>query len=292
MEIIIGKTAGFCYGVKRAVDGTIEESKKNKKTYCLGELVHNKEVIEDLKNKGIEIIEDINEVNDKNLKVILRAHGVEKNIYEKAKINNIELVDYTCSNVLKIHKIAEEYANKGYYIILAGAEKHPEVIGIKSYCGKNFSLIEKEDDVHKAIERFENSQIEKLLIISQTTYSVAKFENITKIIKEKISENVELVIKNTICLATETRQKETEKLSKQVELMIIIGGKNSSNTKKLYEIAKQNCYNSISVENGKEAEETLKNMDLSTIEKVGIMAGASTPKESIDEVIKVWHLFK
>ena len=110
--------------------------------------------------------------------------------------------------------------------------------------------------------------------------------------KEKISENVELVIKNTICLATETRQKETEKLSKQVELMIIIGGKNSSNTKKLYEIAKQNCHNSISVENGKEAEETLKNMDLSTIEKVGIMAGASTPKESIDEVIKVWHLFK
>ena len=201
-------------------------------------------------------------------------------------------VDYTCSNVLKIHKIAEEYANKGYYIILTGAEKHPEVIGIKSYCGKNFSLIEKEDDVHKAIEKFENSQIEKLLIISQTTYSVAKFENITKIIKEKISENVELVIKNTICLATETRQKETEKLSKQVELMIIIGGKNSSNTKKLYEIAKQNCHNSISVENGKEAEETLKNMDLSTIEKVGIMAGASTPKESIDEVIKVWHLFK
>lgn len=292
MEIIIGKTAGFCYGVKRAVDGAIEESKKNKKTYCLGELVHNKEVIEDLKNKGIEIIEDINEVNDKNAKVILRAHGVEKNIYEKAKINNLELVDYTCSNVLKIHKIAEEYANKGYYIILAGAEKHPEVIGIKSYCGKNFSLIEKEDDVHKAIEKFENSQIEKLLIISQTTYSVAKFENITKIIKEKISENVELVIKNTICLATETRQKETEKLSKQVELMIIIGGKNSSNTKKLYEIAKQNCHNSISVENGKEAEETLKNMDLSTIEKVGIMAGASTPKESIDEVIKVWHLFK
>ena len=212
MEIIIGKTAGFCYGVKRAVDGAIEESKKNKKTYCLGELVHNKEVIEDLKNKGIEIIEDINEVNDKNLKVILRAHGVEKNIYEKAKINNIELVDYTCPNVLKIHKIAEEYANKGYYIILTGAEKHPEVIGIKSYCGKNFSLIEKEDDVHKAIEKFENSQIKKLLIISQTTYSVAKFENITKILKEKISKNVDLVIKNTICLATETRQKETEKL--------------------------------------------------------------------------------
>lgn len=112
MEIIIGKTAGFCYGVKRAVDGTIEESKKNKKTYCLGELVHNKEVIEDLKNKGIKIIEDINEAKDKNAKVILRAHGVEKNIYEKAKINNLELLDYTCPNVLKIHKIAEEYAKK------------------------------------------------------------------------------------------------------------------------------------------------------------------------------------
>ena len=112
MEIIIGKTAGFCYGVKRAVDGAIEESKKNKKTYCLGELVHNKEVIEDLKNKGIKIIEDINEAQDKNAKVIRSAHGVEKHIYEKAKINNLELLDYTCPNVLKIHKIAEEYAKK------------------------------------------------------------------------------------------------------------------------------------------------------------------------------------
>lgn len=292
MEIIIGKTAGFCYGVKRAVYGAIEESNKNKKVYCLGELVHNEDVIENLKNKGIEIIEDIKEIKDTNAKVIFRAHGVEKNIYENAKNNNLELVDYTCPNVLKIHKIAEEYEKNGYYIILTGAEKHPEVIGIKSYCGKNFSLIEKEEDVNKTIENFEKSQIKKLLIISQTTYSVAKFENITKTIKEKISKDVELVIKNTICLATETRQRETEKLSKQVELMIIIGGKNSSNTKKLYEIAKQNCPKSILVENGKDAEETLKNMNLSTIEKVGIMAGASTPKESIDEVIKVWHLFK
>ena len=289
-KIIVGKTAGFCYGVKRAVEEAENEIKNSKEhIYCLGEIIHNKQVIENLTKQGIIFIEDINEAKGKT---ILRAHGVPKEIYEKARQKNIEVKDYTCPNVLKIHKIAEEYANEGYYIILTGAEKHPEVIGIKSYCGKNFSLIEKEDDVYKTIENFEKSQIKKLLIISQTTYSVDKFENITKIIKEKISKNVDLEIKNTICLATETRQKETEKLSKQVELMIIIGGKNSSNTKKLYEIAKQNCFNSISVENGKEAEETLKNMDLSIIEKVGIMAGASTPKESIDEVIKVWHLFK
>ena len=185
-KIIVGKTAGFCYGVKRAVEETENEIKNSKEhIYCLGEIIHNKQVIENLTKQGIIFIEDINEAKGKT---ILRAHGVPKEIYEKARQKNIEVKDYTCPNVLKIHKIAEEYANKGYYIILTGAEKHPEVIGIKSYCGKNFSLIEKEDDVHKAIEKFENSQIKKLLIISQTTYSVAKFENITKILKKKFQK--------------------------------------------------------------------------------------------------------
>ena len=133
MEIIIGKNAGFCYGVKRAVDGAKEECTEHKEIYCLGDIVHNQHVIDDLKEKGIKFIENIDEAKGKT---IIRAHGVSKEIYEKAKNMNIELIDLTCPSVLKIHKIADEYSKKGYYIILTGKENHPEVIGIESYCGE------------------------------------------------------------------------------------------------------------------------------------------------------------
>lgn len=288
MEIIIGKTAGFCYGVKRAVNGSIEELKnsKNQKIYCLGELVHNKEVVLDLEKKGIEFIEKIQEIKNKNSKVIIRAHGIEKNIYEKANQNKIDIVDFTCPNVLKIHKIAEDYQKQGYYIFLTGVEKHPEIIGTISYCGKNFSIITSEEDVEKAIKIFEKSNIKKLLVISQTTYSMKKFENIRKIIEEKISKDIELVIKNTICLATENRQKETKELCSKVDMMIIIGGKNSSNTKKLYEIALEHCKNAVCIE----TKDELKKSEFINIRKIGIMAGASTPRKSIDEVIEMLNI--
>lgn len=283
MEIIVGKTAGFCYGVKRAVDGCVEQiQEKSKKIYCLGEIVHNKQVVLDLEDKGVEFIENIEDVKDIDSKVIIRAHGVEKKIYKVANNKDIELIDYTCPNVLKIHKIAEEYKNKGYYIFLTGIENHPEVIGILSNCGENVSLITTENDMEKAYLNFKSSNIKKLLLISQTTYSVKKFENIKKILEENLNEEYELVIKNTICLATETRQKETKELSLNVDIMIIIGGKNSSNTKKLYEISLENCKNTICVETKKE----LENINFTGINRVGIMAGASTPQKSIDEVVK------
>lgn len=284
MEIMVGKTAGFCYGVKRAVDGSTQEIEKNKnqKIYCLGELVHNKQVVSNLEEKGIEFIEEIEDVGNENSKLIIRAHGVEKCIYEKAKERKIDIVDYTCPNVLKIHKIAEEYQKQGYYIFLIGTEKHPEIIGTVSYCGENYSLITTEEDVERAIRIFEESNMKKLLVISQTTYSMKKFENIRKMIEEKISKEIELVIKNTICLATETRQKETKELSSKVDIMIIIGGKNSSNTKKLYEIALENCKNTICIETKNELEKS----KFVGLKSIGIMAGASTPQESINEVIE------
>ncbi len=284
MKIIIGKTAGFCYGVKRAVDGSIKQLENNngQEIYCLGELVHNKQVVTELKEKGIKFIENINEVKNKDSKVIIRAHGIEKNIYKKAEKQKIDLIDYTCPNVLRIHKIAENYEKQGYYIFLTGTENHPETIGIISCCGKNLSLIENEEDIEKAIKDFEKSNIKKLLVISQTTYSIKKFENVKKIIEKQIPKNIELVIKNTICLATEQRQKDTKELSTKVDMMIIIGGKNSSNTKKLYEIASENCKNTICIETKKE----LNKEQYANIEKIGIMAGASTPQKSIDEVVK------
>lgn len=279
MEMIVGKTAGFCYGVKRAVEGAKSEIVKTKEPiYCLGEIVHNQQVIKMLEKEGITFIEDIKLAKGNTM---IRAHGVKKEIYNVAKKNNIEIKDYTCPNVLKVHKIAEEYRKNGYYIFLCGSKEHPENIGTISYCGKNSTIIETENEVYEALKKFEQSNIKKLLVISQTTYSLEKFHNIEEIIKNKVAENIELVIENTICKATELRQKETEKIAKEVDYMIIIGGKNSSNTKKLYDIAKKNCKNAICVETVQELnlEEIKKN------KKIGIMAGASTPQESIIEIV-------
>lgn len=281
MEIIVGKTAGFCYGVKRAIDGVKEESKNNK-LFCIGEIVHNRQVIEDLQNKGVNFVEDISKVHDAKSKVAIRAHGVKKEVYEIANKNKIDIIDYTCPNVLRIHEIAKEYAEKGFYIILCGKKEHPENIGTISYCGKNYSVIQDEKELKEALKRFEKTNIKKLLVISQTTFSLKKFSLIEQTIKEELKDEENIIIKNTICRATELRQKETEELSKKVDLMIIIGGKNSSNTIKLYEIAQKCCRNSICIEIADE----LKIEKISKYEKIGIMAGASTPKESIDNVIK------
>ena len=172
MKIEIGKTAGFCYGVKRAVEETKKELDKNKKIDCLGELVHNKQVIEKLEKAGMNIIDEIEQATNN---VIIRAHGVPKETMEKAKTKNIEIIDLTCPKVLKIHEIAEKYAKQGYYIFLLGSKKHPENIGTISYCGKNSSIIENEEEALKELEKFEKSGLKKLLVISQTTYSLEKF---------------------------------------------------------------------------------------------------------------------
>lgn len=285
MEIIVGENAGFCYGVKRAVLETSRILEGENEVFCLGELVHNKTVINKLKENGAIFIEDIS--NDvKN--VVIRAHGISKDIYEYMEKNKITYFDYTCPNVLNIHKIAEEYAKKDYYIFLLGDPKHPENIGTISFCGKKSCVIESVDEVDNAIKKLEKEEKNNLLIIAQTTFSVNNFNNIIEKIKEKLDKNINLEIRNTICSATEIRQKETEELAKKVDYMIIIGGKNSSNTKKLYDIAKNNCKEAICVENKDELNiEVMKKF-----ERIGIMAGASTPQESIDEVKEKLLLYK
>ncbi len=284
MEIIIGKTAGFCYGVERAVKGAQKELENtNKKIYCLGEIVHNKEVVKKLKEKGIEFIEKPEEVKEKESKTVIRAHGIPKETYEICKEKNIQIEDFTCPNVLKIHDIAQEYHDKGFYIVLVGAKDHPENIGTISFCGKKMSIIEKIEDTKKAVNEIIESKKEKCLVIAQTTYHLERFKIIEEKIKEELPNNIELKVINTICMATELRQKETEKISKEVNKMIIIGGRNSSNTRKLYEIAKQNCKEAICIET---KEELLKE-DVTNYEKIGIMAGASTPKESIEDVVEM-----
>lgn len=284
MEIIVGKTAGFCYGVKRAVEGAKEKLQEESDICCLGEIVHNKEVIKSLENSGMKFIDKLEEAKGK---VIIRAHGVSQEIEKEAKKQNIELIDYTCPNVLKIHKVAEEYARKGFYILLLGSQNHPENIGTISYCGKYYKIIEQVDELEKALKKFAESKKEKLLIIEQTTYSMERFLKIQEKIQKEIPPTTELVIKNTICAATKQRQKETEEIAKKVDAMIIIGGSNSSNTKKLYEIAKQNCNNTFCVET-KDQMPSLEEMK--EYEVIGIMAGASTPQESIDEIIEIFSI--
>lgn len=281
MEIIVGKTAGFCYGVKRAVDGANEEIKKQKKTYCLGEIVHNKEVVKKLEQKGMKFIEKLEEA-EKNTNVIIRAHGVPKEIYEEANEKKINLIDFTCTKVLNIHKIVEEYNERGYFIVLCGSKNHPENIGTISYCPNNNFILENEKQIEFLLNYIQENKIRKILLIAQTTYSTEKFIIIEKELKENIGENIELITKNTICMATQLRQEETKEISQKVEYMIIIGGKNSSNTKKLFDISQKYCKQSICIENSKELDEN----ELKQYKNIGIMAGASTPKESIEEVLK------
>lgn len=278
MEIIVGKLSGFCAGVKNAVEKAEEQLDKDKqKIFCLGEIVHNRQVVERLESKGLETVDNINKVNGKT---IIRAHGVDKEVYEKAKKKEIELIDLTCPKVLAIHKIAEEYQKKGYFIILIGVENHPEVIGTISFCGEDKYLLTNEENIQEAIEKVKESHANKVLIMAQTTFSLKRFEKISEEIKKSLENKYKVEIKNTICSATRLRQEETEKISEKVDYMIIIGGKNSSNTKKLYDIAKSNCEKTILVE-------TLKDLRLKEIKrfnKIGIMAGASTPQESINEI--------
>ena len=278
MEIIIGKTAGFCFGVKNAVTKAYEELEKTGKAFCLGELVHNKQVTDELINKGMVFIDSLDETNGN---VIIRSHGVEKKIYKEAEDRNIELVDLTCPKVLHIHNIAEEYAEKDYFILLIGKVEHPEMIGTISFCGANHFVIENEEQIEEAVKQFEKSGKRHALVIAQTTFSLEKFNLIVEKLKKLIVPN-NLEIKNTICNATKERQEETEKIAKQVDAMIIVGGKHSSNSNKLYELSKKYCEKTYFME----TEDELNINDFKEIHTLGIMAGASTPQESIQKIVE------
>ena len=257
----------------------MEEAKKNKGAiYCLGEIVHNKQVVKKLEDLGIKTIENIEEAKEE---VLIRAHGIPKEWYQIAKNKGIKVKDFTCHHVLKVHKIAQEYKEKDYFIFLLGKKEHPENIVTLSYCGKDFFIFEKEEELQEAMEAFQITGKNKLMLMAQTTYSLEKFEKIKKKIQEQVKEKIIFVAQNTICQTTRLRQEETEELAKKVDSMIIIGGKNSSNTRKLYEIAKKNCPNTFLIEEAKELELQ------KTFHKIGIMSGASTPKESIEEVINI-----
>ncbi len=301
MEIILGKTAGFCYGVSNAVNKAEEYVKcnKNKTVYCLGELVHNQDVTNKLEKEGLNFIEKVDEIGENISKeeksLIIRAHGEPKSTYEILKKKNVEIIDLTCPNVLAIHNIVEKFVAEGYYIFFIAERNHPEVIGTLGFCDGKCSIIENEEDIAVA---FEEAISNKILVVAQTTFRIEKFEQFIQEIEEKVREinnnkeensKIILEVKNTICNATRLRQEETEKISRQVDYMIIIGGKKSSNTRKLYDISAKNCKSAILVQNYLELENDYKDeLDkIRKLQKVGIMAGASTPKESIEDLINL-----
>jgi len=273
MEVIVAKTSGFCFGVKKAVEKVYScVGKENVYTY--GPIIHNEEVVKDLEKKGVHVINSIDELNDiKKGTIIIRSHGVAKEIYDKINSMGIEMIDATCPYVLKIHKIVEEESKNGRTIIIIGNDHHPEVEGIKGWSVTTPIII---DSVEQALE-FDANIDEKLCIVSQTTFNYKKFQELVEIISKK---RYDIFIRNTICNATEERQTEAKEIAKKVDVMIVIGGKSSSNTRKLYEICQNECKNTYYIQ-------TLRDLDLykfSTAGCIGITAGASTPNNIIEEV--------
>ncbi len=275
-KVTVAKSAGFCFGVKRAVDTVYEQiEKKNGKIYTYGPIIHNEEVVKDLKEKGVRVIgeEDCLADYEKGT-VIIRSHGVAKSIYDRLQQSGFEIVDATCPFVLKIHRYVKEYSDKNYHIIIIGNATHPEVTGIRGWCQpEHTTVIQTEEEA----ENLELPAKEKVCIVSQTTFNYNKFQELVEIINKK---GYDIIVLNTICNATEERQTEALALARQSQAMIVVGGKSSSNTQKLFEICKNECENTYYIQ----TIDDLNLQKLQSIDNVGITAGASTPNKIIEEV--------
>ena len=275
MEITVAKSAGFCFGVQRAVDSVYKELEENSgKIYPFGPIIHNEQVVEDLNKKGIEVIDTVEQLKEiKEGTVVIRSHGVAKEIYDILEQQKLKMVDATCPFVKKIHNIVLDESNNGKTIIIIGNDNHPEVEGIKGWVNGEVIVINKEEQ----IEKLSLSEQTKACIVSQTTFNHNKFKYLVEIIRKK---GYDITVVNTICNATHVRQVEAQKISSKVDGMIVIGGKNSSNTQKLYDICRNECENTFYVQTVKD----LNLHELKSLKSIGITAGASTPKNIIEEV--------
>ena len=275
MDVTVAKTAGFCFGVKRAVEKVYEQIEKGKTPiYTFGPIIHNEEVVRDLEERGVKVLETAEELRQlTDGVVVIRSHGVGKDIYDILEKNGIEIIDATCPFVKKIHRIVSEQNENGRRVIIVGNGKHPEVEGIKGWGNDDTLVIETAEE----FEKLQISDGEKLCIVAQTTFNYNKFQDLV----EKISKTrYDILVLNTICNATQERQVEARRIASEVDAMIVVGGKTSSNTQKLYEICQKECKNTYYIQ-------TLGDLDpecISSVRSVGITAGASTPNHIIEEV--------
>lgn len=274
MEIRLAQSAGFCFGVKRAVDQVYELIETGKTIYTYGPIVHNEEVVKELEKKGVRVIYGKEELRMlESGTVVIRAHGVAREIYEILESRGLECVDATCPFVKRIHRTVEKASAEGKHIVVVGDPSHPEVEGIVGWCSGPVSVLETPEE---ALAYTPEKDI-PLCIVAQTTFNYKKFQYIVEIFRKK-GYNDSVV--DTICNATEERQTQARAIAKEADVMIVIGGKHSSNTRKLYEICSRECANTYFIQ-------TLDDLHLElpkAVRLVGITAGASTPNKLIEEV--------
>lgn len=280
MKVTVAKSAGFCFGVERAVQMVYDEAEKESgSVYTMGPIIHNELVVKDLENKGVHIVnddlvcEDTGEKAGADSTVIVRSHGISKLLYKKLEGTGCKIVNATCPFVQKIHNIVKDAYARGMQVVIVGSRDHPEVQGIRGWVDGPCAIV-------GSLEEAKKLKLEKdrpVCIVSQTTFNLGKFLEIVEII-EGLGYHV--VVKNTICNATRERQAEALDLAKKSDLMIVIGGKASSNTQKLYEICKGQCKNTYYIQ----TQEDLVTVDIQPYSCVGITAGASTPNHIIQEV--------
>ena len=276
MEVKLAKTAGFCFGVKRAVDTVYEEIEKNPDTpiYTYGPIIHNEEVIKDMRKKGIHVIESDEELKtiQKGI-VIIRSHGVSKSVCDKLNEAGMQCVDATCPFVKKIHKIVERESEQDRHIVIIGNEQHPEVEGIMGWAKGPVTVIQTVEDAKKFAEDNKNN----VTVVSQTTFNYNKFKELVEILSET---SYDVSVLNTICSATKERQTEAKLIAEEVDAMIVIGDKKSSNSQKLFEICNTACKATYFIQ----TLDDLNTNQLRSVDTVGITAGASTPNNIIEEV--------
>lgn len=274
MKVTLAKSAGFCFGVKRAVEMVYKEAETGKKVYTLGPIIHNEQVVQDLEQKGVRVIntpEELSKAEDAT--VIIRSHGISADVYHQLEDKKVRIVDATCPFVSKIHRIVEKKYQEGSCIVIVGNANHPEVEGINGWCNGAATVI---GSVSEA-ENYSQEPARKLCVVAQTTFNYKKFKDIVDIFSKK---SYDIDVMNTICNATEERQTEAAAIAGDSDAMIVIGGKHSSNTQKLYEICKNVCPDTHFIQ-------TLDDLDLKQFQSfrsVGITAGASTPNTIIKEV--------
>lgn len=272
-ELLIAKNAGFCFGVKRAIDEVNKALSKYDEIYSIGQIIHNERVVDDLQKKGLKVLTDNEALSLKNKNIIIRSHGIEKEKLSVLKQNNNNIIDLTCPFVKKIHNIVEDWSNKGDTIIVIGDNKHEEVKGIVSYAKGDIYVVDNEESI-KSLKIVEKSSI---LLVFQTTFNQVYGQKLVAILKNMFYN---LTVSNTICNATEERQKETSNLARNCDSFIVIGSNSSSNTQKLYEIARKNCENAYLVNSVND----LNNVRIGKNDILGVSAGASVPDYLIQEI--------
>lgn len=271
MKINLAKSAGFCFGVKRAIEIALKTIKSASPVYMLGEIVHNEEITEQLKRSGIKKVKKL--VSGKNRTFLIRAHGVSIKLADKARGLGFKIVDATCPMVKEIHKIASELEKKGYAIIVIGDKRHDEVRGIIGQLKRKAIIIEDKKDIDFAGAK----KIKKAAIVVQSTQNIERVEEIVNILKPHIKE---LKFFNTICRPTNIKQQEIKKLPLKNDIMIIIGSKTSANTRRLYEISKSLNRRTFWIQ----SKHDLRPEWFKNVKNVGISAGASTPDRTIKEI--------